>query len=603
MMQYKRPHEEVSRLFDILFHFQDKWPTFPILASKRNEQWVKIFPQEAIKKTIDLAAALMQNGLQRGDRIGIWAGNSPEWILTDYAIQMAGGITVPIYPTLPDKELFHILIHADIRTVFTGTSHQVKRLESSKEQVPFDIQIISFQAAENGKSLASFIETPASESLSALYARMNQIQPQDIATILYTSGTTGTPKGVMLSHDNIISNFKANAPFMPVQAGCRALSFLPLCHILERMCSSLFMHEGVSIWFAEGMDKISDNLKEVQPHVFTTVPRLLEKVYDKILQKGMLLKGLSRSIFDWSLRVGDKYELHQNRNFIYQAELWLARKLVFKKWQAALGGNVKAIVSGGSALQPRLSRVFWAAGIKAVEGYGLTETSPVVAVNYFDKESCQFGTVGKVIQGCKVHIHKESESDVAGEILVKGPGVMKGYYLDEAQTREVIDTQGWFHTGDIGYINSEGFLKITDRKKEIFKNSAGKYIAPQPIENLLKESRYIQNVMVVGEYQDHPAALIVCEQETILDAFKRKGTPLKAEEFHANNAEIRHLIYEEIKAANRQLSPTEKIHHFALLMEEWTQSGGELTPTQKLRRKIIAEKYQPVIDGIYRGGM
>lgn len=601
MPPYKRPIPEVTRLFDILFYFRDQWPQMPMLASKVEGEWVKILPEEAIQTASALGSALLQHGVQPGDRVGIWAGNSPEWLLSDFAIQMAGGITVPAYPSLSDKELLHILRHADIRILFVGSATQARRLQAFEKDLPHSIQIICFQQTEGIESLADFAGKALPETLPTLFTRMDQIRGEEVATILYTSGTTGTPKGVMLTHHNIISNFKANAPHMPVQAGCRALSFLPLCHILERMCTALFLHEGLSIWFAEGMEKISDNLKEVQPHIFTTVPRLLEKVYDKILLKGMNLKGLSRSIFDWSLRVGDQYDL-QHRSPMYQAELWLARKLVFNKWQAALGGNVKAIVSGGSALQPRLSRVFWAAGIKAVEGYGLTETSPVVAVNYFSKETCQFGTVGKVIQGCQVRLHKENEADQSGEILVKGPGVMKGYYLDPQQTAEVIDSEGWFHTGDIGFINAQGFLKITDRKKEIFKNSGGKYIAPQPIENLLKESRYIQNVMVVGEYQDHPGALIVCEKEPILDELKRRGIALADSDFHGNHPDVRHLIYEEIKSVNRQLTVTEKIHAFALLTEEWTQAGGELTPTQKLKRKVIAEKYRQVIGEMFAGG-
>lgn len=600
MIHYHSPHHEVNRLFDLMFYFRDKWPQAPMMACKVRGEWIEYKAGQVIEESMGLTQYLIQAGIQPGDRIGIIASNSPEWLITDYAIQMIGAVSVPVYPSLNSSELLQIFSHAGVRIVFTGNDSLTQKVTKIKSQLSQLQYIVPIHKSIMEGEWENFIQSGTVPELEKIYARIDEVKPNHLATIIYTSGTTGIPKGVMLTHANIISNFKSNAPHLPIEPGGRALSFLPLCHIYERMCTSLFLHEGLSIWFAEGLEKISDNIKEVKPHIFATVPRLLEKVYDKILLKGLQLTGIKRMLFHWSLKLGHDFDFYKLHNPIYSIQLAIARKLIFSKWQEALGGNVKGIVSGGSALQPRLARIFWAAGIPVVEGYGLSETSPVISVNYFTSDTCRFGTVGKVIHGCTVKLLKDSPDDISGEILAKSPGLMLGYYNDLIQTDEAIDSDGWFHTGDIGYIDSEGFLKITDRKKEIFKNSGGKYIAPQPIENKLKESLFIQNVMIVGEYQDHPAALIVPEIENILTHFNQIGKALPDKNSAHTHEEVRKLIYEEIKRFNVYFSPAEKVHGFCLLPTEWTQENGELTPTQKLKRKFIAEKYRKEIDELFK---
>jgi long-chain acyl-CoA synthetase len=590
---------EINRLFDLPFSFNEKWPGQVMLAGKLDSEWKPLTANEVILRSRKIALYLISLGIQPGDRIGIIAPNSPEWLITDYAIQMSGAISVPVYPSLNAAEMQQVFAHSGVKIIFTGSDSLHQKVETIRQHLAhlefhFKInQAIEESILQMGISLSHL---PKDEDLND---RMNQVKENDLATLIYTSGTTGIPKGVMLSHANILSNAKANAPFLPIEPGGRALSFLPLCHIYERMCTSLFLLEGLSIWFAEGLDKISDNLKDVQPHIFATVPRLLEKVYDKIILKGMQLKGVKRVLFDWSIRLGHQFEFKKLQNPMYSLQLTFARKLIFSKWQEALGGNIRGIVSGGSALQPRLARIFWAAGIPVVEGYGLTETSPVVAVNYFTPQTCRFGTVGKVIPACKVKILKEHPEDQSGEILTKGSGLMLGYFEDPEQTQLVIDSEGWFHTGDIGYLDDSGFLKITDRKKEMFKNSGGKYIAPQPIENKLKESLYIQNAMIVGEYQDHPAALIVLDKENILLHFNQLRLSLPSKELLHKDSQVRTLIHQEIKKLNQNLSITDRVHTFCLLEKEWTQESEELTPTQKLRRKYIEEKYQTEIKQLF----
>jgi long-chain acyl-CoA synthetase len=593
---------EVTRLFDLPFYFNENWPGQVMLASKQNSEWKRITAEEVIHRSRKMALSLICLGILPGDRIGIIAPNSPEWLITDYAIQQCGAISVPVYPSLNQSELLQIFSHSRVKIIFTGSDSLYEKVETLRPQLAHLEFLFTLNQDLQEATLLLGIPKSHFPDQKALNDRMDRVKENNLATLIYTSGTTGIPKGVMLSHANILSNSRANAPYLPIEPGGRALSFLPLCHIYERMCTSLFLQEGLSIWFAEGLEKISDNLKEVQPHIFATVPRLLEKVYNKIILKGMQLKGMKRLLFDWSIQLGHQFEFKKIQNPVYSLQLSLARKLIFTKWQEALGGNIRGIISGGSALQPRLARIFWAAGIPVVEGYGLTETSPVIAVNYFTPQTCRFGTVGQVIQGCKIKILKEHPEDQSGEILTKGPGLMLGYFEDSAQTQLVIDSEGWFHTGDIGYLDDSGFLKITDRKKEIFKNSGGKYIAPQPIENKLKESLFIQNALIVGEYQDHPAALIVPDKENILQHFNQVKLPLPSKELIHKDPQVRTLIHQEIKKLNQTLSITDKVHTFCLLDQEWTQDSGELTPTQKLRRKYIEEKYQTEIRQLFLSG-
>jgi len=420
------------------------------------------------------------------------------------------------------------------------------------------------------------------------------VQPDDILTIIYTSGTTGNPKGVMLTHNNLISNVQGTVPYVPVNNTHRALSFLPLCHIFERMLLYLYMRIGVSIYYAESIEKVADNLKEVQPHVFTTVPRLLEKVYDKIVAKGMELTGVKRKLFFWALELGLKYDTQENKGWWYNKQLELANKIIFSKWREALGGNVIAIVAGGAALQPRLARVFWSANIRVMEGYGLTETSPVIAVNRFEPDNNVIGTVGLPIDGVEVKI-----SDEDGEILTRGPHVMKGYYNKPELTAEVIDSEGWFHTGDIGELVKGRYIKITDRKKEMFKTSGGKYIAPQPIENKLKESVVIEQAMVVGSGQKYAAALIVPSFLGLQDWCQHKGITYTTDAEMITKPEVIEKFQREIDKTNEGLAQYETIKKFKLIPSMWTVETGELTPTLKVKRKNITVNYLTEINSMY----
>lgn len=592
-------HAPLERIFDLLPRFQKRWPGSTVFSSKIEKQWTELRIEDTYTFCLQAAQALILRNILPGDRIGIISPNSPQWLMADFGILMAGAVSVPVYTSLSDAELKDIFHHSEVKIIFAGNAQLAIRLEKLKPQLPALREIICFQETPGCTLWQHFLDSGKGSTLDETLNRINQARPEDTATLIYTSGTTGIPKGVPLTHLNLISNFTLNSPHMPVLPGHRALSFLPLCHIYERMCSYMYLHQGLSIWYAESLEKISDNLKEVQPHIFTTVPRLLEKVYDKIILKGNQLSGIQKMLFNWSLRLGHAYEMEGKNGIGYELQLWLARKLIFRKWQEALGGNVRAIVSGGAALQERLARIFWAAGIKVSEGYGLTETSPVIAVNYFTPDRFRFGTVGKIIEGCEVFILKELPEHTQGEILVKGPNVMSGYYLEPALTREAIDENGWFHTGDIGYLDSDGFLRITDRKKEIFKTSGGKYISPQQIENKLKESLYIQQAMVVGENQDHPSALIIPEIANIRLYLLEQEIHLEDPEQIHKHESVQHLIYSEIKKINKQLSPVEKIHHFLILNTEWSHLTGELTPTQKLKRKIIREKHAEEIRVLY----
>jgi long-chain acyl-CoA synthetase len=593
-----KSNDKPSRLFDLLGYYANQFPGQKMLSGKFNGQWAQYSGQEVLDISEQVAKSLIVAGIEIQDRIGIIAQNEPKWNLADMGIQMAGAIVVPVYVTLHEDELLQIFNHAGVSAIFIGDKELEKKILKIRDRFTTPPLLISFRTDSECISWDLFLDSGKGLPSDVIQSRQESVQSEDIATIIYTSGTTGEPKGVMLTHQNMISNFTTNAPEMPVQPGDKALSFLPLCHVYERMCTYMYMYAGLSIWYAEGLEKISDNLKEVQPHIFTTVPRLLEKVYDKIVLKGRGLKGISRMLFQWSLRLGHQYEVGSERSIIYGLQLQLARSLIFSKWKAGLGGNVKAIVSGGAALQPRLARIFWAAGIPVAEGYGLTETSPVIAVNTFTPDRIKFASVGKVISGCTVKILPENENDPEGEILVKGPNVMKGYYRAPDLTAEVIDIDGWFHTGDIGRMDSEGFLKITDRKKEIFKTSGGKYIAPQPIENKLKESLYIQQAMVIGEYRDHPAALIVIDKENIRRYLKELNVSYHEETLH-NHPEVRKCILGEIKNTYPALSILERIHKFVIVPDEWSQETRELTPTLKLRRKFIILKYHTEIEALY----
>ncbi|MBN8704020.1 MAG: long-chain fatty acid--CoA ligase [Bacteroidetes bacterium] len=585
---------EVKRLFDILEFNKQSYNVDDALAAKENGKWIKYSTEDVYNNCTFLAYGLMSIGVQKNDNIALIANNRPEWVFADYAMQMSGGISVPIYPTISDNDLKFIFNDAQIKFAFVSSKELYDKVSAIKSEVPSLKEIITFNKVDGAKNWKDILELGKKEQNTAKMNEMKaSIKESDLATILYTSGTTGNPKGVMLSHKNLVSQVKSVKKCMPIVPGDKALSFLPLNHVYERMLEYNYQSLGISIYFAESLETIADNLKEVKPHVFTTVPRLLEKVYDKIVAKGEDLTGIKRTLFFWALNLGLKYELDGKNGAWYEFQLKIARKLIFSKWQEALGGNIKTIVSGGAALQERLARVFWGAGIPVLEGYGLTETSPVIAVNYLDKGCTKFGTVGTVIDGCEVKIAED------GEILVKGPNIMMGYYKRPEATAEVI-VNGWFHTGDIGIFVEGKYLKITDRKKEIFKTSGGKYIAPQMIENKLKESPYIEQAMVVGENEKFASALIVPSFINLKDYFSKKGKSFSSNEELIKDSEVNELIKSHINQMNQTLAQYESIKKFELLPREWSIDNGEMTPKLSLKRKIITAANKSLIEGMYK---
>ncbi|MBL7884876.1 MAG: long-chain fatty acid--CoA ligase [Bacteroidia bacterium] len=585
----------VTRVFDILPQLKEKYNKPNALAAKENGKWVTYSTDQFIETATNLSYGLLQLGVVAGDKIAIIANNRPEWNFTDYGIQMCGAISVPIYPTISENDLNFILNDAQVKYIFISNTDMYAKVSTVAKSCACVKEIYTFDKVANAKHWLEVTELgKKNPNASELEKIKSTIQPNDLLTILYTSGTTGNPKGVMLSHNNLISNSLASQNLCPFQSHWKALSFLPLNHVYERMLTTLYMYRGISIYYAESLETIGDNLKEIKPDVFSTVPRLLEKVYDKIVAKGTDLTGIKKKLFFWALDLGLRYELNGANGWWYEFQLKIANKLIFSKWREALGGNVVAAVSGGAALQPRLARVFNAAKITVLEGYGLTETSPVVAVNNFLPNSIRFGTVGPVIDGVTVKIAED------GEILVKGPNVMLGYYNRPDATAEVIDADGWFHTGDIGTFVENRFLKITDRKKEIFKTSGGKYIAPVMIENKLKESPFIEQAMVLGENQKYASALIVPAFAFIKDYCTRKNIPFTSNEGIIKNETIKARIIKEVEKVNAGLAQYEKIKNPELLAREWTIDNGEMTPKLSLKRKVIMANNQILIDKIYK---
>jgi long-chain acyl-CoA synthetase len=585
---------DITRVFDLLQYQKTNFPKEDALANKVNGKWVKYSSQDLINYANYISLGLLNIGIQKGDKIAIISFNRPEWNFVDYGIQQIGAVSVPMYPTITIDDYAFIFKEADVKVVFVSNKElydKVKAATSTLEQQP---KVYTFDALEGIPNWNEIVELGKKDiDLNKIESIKVNIQPNDLLTLIYTSGTTGNPKGVMLSHNNLVSNFKACKPLMPVDHRHRALSFLPLCHIYERMLNYLYMYCGISVYYAESFDTISDNLKEVKPHIFVTVPRLLEKVYDKIYAKGQELKGFKRTLFFWALNLGLRYEVGKNMGLWYNLKLKIADKLIFKKWREALGGNVIAVVSGGAALQPRLGKIFWAAGIPIMQGYGLTETSPVISVNRCDPKLNRIDTVGQPIDGVLVKIAPD------GEILTKGPHVMLGYYKRPELTSEVIDSEGWFHTGDIGEISQDGFIKITDRKKEMFKTSGGKYIAPQQLENKLKEIVVVEQAMVVGDGEKFPAALIVPAFAELKKWCEHKGIPYTTDEEMIKHPDVLAKYQKEIDEINENFAQYEKIKKFALLPKPWSIETGELTAKLSLKRKVISEKYKSIIESFY----
>ncbi|PXY42746.1 long-chain fatty acid--CoA ligase [Flavobacterium cheongpyeongense] len=586
----------ITRLFDFPYYQQETYNLPVALATKKNGIWEKTSSSEYIAKANAVSRALLRMGVQKDDKIAlITSNNRTEWNIMDIGILQTGAQNIPIYPTISQEDYEYILNHSGSIYCFVSDEEVLQKVNAIKANVPTLKEVYSFNEIAGSKHWSELLTLGADESnQTEVEIRKNSIKEDNLATIIYTSGTTGKPKGVMLSHKNIVSNVLDSAPRIPFDAGkSTALSFLPICHIFERMILYIYQYYGVSVYFGESIEKISDNLKEVRPTVITAVPRLLEKVYDKIYAKGAELTGIKKKLFFWAIDLGLRYEPYGANGFWYEFQLKIARKLIFSKWKEGLGGRLELMVSGSAALQPRLSRVFAAAEIPVMEGYGLSETSPVIAVNDQRNKGFKIGTVGKVIRNVEVKIAQD------GEILCKGSNVMLGYYKDEEKTAEALQ-DGYFHTGDIGEIDSEGFLKITDRKKEMFKTSGGKYIAPQLIENAMKQSRFIEQIMVIGEGEKMPAAFIQPNFEFVKEWAKIHKITLGSTNAEiASNPDVIKRIDSEIEEVNKKFGHWEQIKRFELTPDVWSIDGGQLTPTLKLKRKIIKEIYKGLYDKIY----
>ncbi|MDC6365087.1 MULTISPECIES: AMP-dependent synthetase/ligase [Flavobacteriaceae] len=586
--------QKVTRLFDFPYYQLNTLPLEKALVTKQNGKWVATSTQEYIDKTNAVSRALLRLGVKPNDKIAIISmTNRTEWNIMDIGVLQIGAQTVPIYPTISEEDYEYVLNHSEAKYCFVSCGEVLEKVLSISTKLKKLKDIYSFDELGNCKNWKEILDLGADTSNQKNVQELkDQVKPEDLATLIYTSGTTGRPKGVMLSHDNIVSNVVSSEKRVPFESGGSALSFLPVCHIFERMILYLYQYCGIEIYFAEGLDKISDNVKEVKPNVMTVVPRLLEKVYDAIIAKGALLTGVKKKLFFWAVELGLKFKPYGQNGWLYNQKLALARKLIFSKWQDGLGGNLEIMVSGSAALQPRLARVFAAAGMPVMEGYGLTETSPVIAVNDERNKGWKIGTVGRIIDGVEVKIADD------GEILCKGPNVMMGYYKDSEKTAEVM-TDNYFHTGDIGEIDSEGFLKITDRKKEMFKTSGGKYVAPQLLENRFKQSRFIEQIMVVGEGEKMPAALIQPNFEFLHEWANRHEVTIGENSDIILNDKVIARIQQEVDSANEEFAKWEKVKQFRLTPDVWSVDDGHLTPTMKLRRKIIREKYQSLYNDIY----
>ena len=587
----------ITRLFDFPYYQLEKYNLKDALVTKYGNEWVKTSTQEYLDKANAISRGLLRLGVNKNDKIAIISSNNrTEWHITDIGVLQTGAQTVPMYPTISAEDYEYILNHSESQYVFVSDLEVYEKIQSIKSNVPLLKEVYSYNDIAGCKSWKEVLELGANtNNQDVVEDRKNNVLTTDLATIIYTSGTTGRPKGVMLSHQNIVSDVLMSAPRVPLRAGStRALSFLPICHIFERMLTYLYQYYGISIYFAESIEKISDNLKEVKPHVMSVVPRLLEKVYDKIYAKGADLTGIKKALFFWALDLGMEYKPYKQNGAFYEFKLKIARKLIFSKWQEGLGGELELLVSGSAALQSRLTKVFCAANIPVMEGYGLTETSPVISVNDMRNNGFRVGSVGKVLDGVEVKIAED------GEILCKGPNVMIGYYKDETQTSEVLK-EGYFHTGDIGEIDADGFLKITDRKKEMFKTSGGKYVAPQVLENTFKQSRFIEQIMVIGDGEKMPAAFIQPNFEFVREwAHRHHNLNVGAtnEELCTNQMVI-NRIQEEIDHCNEKFGNWEKVKRFELTPDVWSIVDCHLTPTMKLKRKIIKEKYSDLYQKIY----
>jgi long-chain acyl-CoA synthetase len=591
--------EKATRLFDCMA-IQAEEPLPDLLNAKVNGTWKAYSTQEVHDMINQLSAALLNMGVSSGDgttegrdKIGLISIGRPEWLITDLAVQQIGAVLVPLYPNSNASELEEILNQAEVRYLFVNNQELYDKANEIHAHIPSLKAIFTFDQVDGGTHWTDLLKPLQEQDYQKLKAASDAVSEDDVTTIIYTSGTTGHPKGVMLTHKNILSNANASSDVLnqiPVVEK-RVLSFLPLNHIFEKMVTYIYLFSGFSIFYAESMETIGPNLREVKPSLFTAVPRVLEKVFEKIMIEGKKLTGIKSKIFLWSIKVADQFELN-HKSILYKVKLAIADKLVFSKWRNAVGGNVKAIVVGSSACPVRLEKIFTAAGIVILEGYGLTETSPVLSVNHYQSDQRKFGTVGPLISGVQVLIAAD------GEILCKGPGVMAGYYKNPDLTAEVMDG-GWFHTGDVGVLDENSFLKITDRKKEIFKTSGGKYVAPTPIENRMKESLFIEQMMVVGAGKKFAAALIVPSYVNLKPWCKQNEITFSSNEELIRDKRVIALYQSIVNSYNPEFNHVEQIKKIKLLPEEWSLTSGELTPTGKMRRKVITDKYIAEIESLY----
>jgi long-chain acyl-CoA synthetase len=584
----------ITRIFDIMSLYQTQERSEKIaLAGKRDGKWIEYSGKDYVAKVNQLSRAFLAFGISKGDMVATILKNCPEWNIIDMALLRIGAVQVPVYPTISDSNYSFIFNDAGVKMVFVSDESVFSRIREVVAEVPTLETIVSIEPVEGTMTwdelMAKAANGPDEQAVEAIAAKVDE---NDMATLIYTSGTTGNPKGVMLSHRNLVSNSYASHEIITQQPMSKSLSFLPLCHVLERIMSYTYQRHGTSIYYCDNLEQIGDYIRETKPEIFSAVPRVLEKTYDKIVTKGRSLTGIKKMLFFWALNLGEQYEPWGNHSWWYMFKLKIARKLIFSKWHAALGGALITIVSGGASLQERIARVFWAAGFKVIEGYGLTETSPVIAVGNFLPGGVRIGTVGPLLPGVEVKIADD------GEILTKGPNIMLGYYKRPDLTAEIIDEQGWLHTGDIGHFEGE-FLRITDRKKEMFKTSGGKYVAPQQVENHLKESSFIENALVVGDGKNFTAAIIMPNFAHVESWCNIKGIPYPGPKEVIKNDVIINRIQREVMNVNKILDQVEQVKKFKLIADTWAIETGELSPTMKLKRKFLNRKYALLIEQIY----
>ena len=594
--------QDITRLFDFIYYQKEKYPQEVAFASKVKGQWVKTSTQQIIDQANKVSLALLKLGVKPDDKIATVSNNRTEWNIVDLGMLQVGAVNVPVYPTISEHEYKFIFNDAEIKYAFVSDKNLFTKISNIKSEVPSLIEIYSFEQVEGCKHFSEFLALADGGDINQVEQAKASIKPEKLATIIYTSGTTGNPKGVMLSHNNIVSNVKGVSPLLPLNESQQVLSFLPLCHIFERVVVYVYIMHGVSVYYAESIDTLTDNLKEVKPHFFTTVPRLLEKVYIKLEGAGANLTGWKKGLYADALEFAKNYDL--SKPLSLSQKFWKAvyNKLIYAKWREALGGNCEGICAGAAALNPLLARVFTCAGIPIMEGYGQTESSPVITVNPFDLDKICFGTVGMPIEGVTVRLeHREGMAEGEGEIFAKGPNVMMGYYKRPDLTAETV-VDGWLKTGDVGtWVEYRGgkYLKITDRVKELFKTSGGKYISPQQIENKMKEIPYVEQIMAVGENRNFVSALIVPNFLNLTEWCVKNGVHASTPDEMVKNPDVIKLFKTSIDEKNKNFGQWETIKKFELMPKEWTIDGGELTPTTKIKRKVVLEKYKTVIDHIY----